>query len=333
MILTLIEHDRGRLNELSLEALTFGRRLAAQLGVPQAALLIGAEAQGLAERLGAYGASEVHVAVHDRLTDYAPEAWGQTLVGLMDELNPSAVLAAGSDRGAEVMAHAAARAGLPLAANCTEVVPGKAGTTGAADEVYAVTRVRWGGSLLEEALLHGRVKLLTVAPHALLSEAVPAAAAPAVRTFTPALSDKDFRVMVTSRIEADHSKVSLAEAPVVVGGGRGVGSAEGFAALEELARLLNGAVGCSRAVTSLGWRPHLDQIGQTGTRIAPEIYIACGVSGAIQHMVGCKASKRVLAINTDPDAPIVAKADFAIIGDLHQVVPAISACLRQQRTA
>lgn len=322
MILTLIEHDRGKLNELSLEALTFGRQLAARLGQPQEAVLVGAEAQPLAGRLGAYGASKVHVALHDRLTDYAPEAWAQTVVGLLSELNPNAVLAAGSDRGAEVMAHVAARADLPLAANCTEITPG---------ETYAVTRLRWGGSLLEDALLHGGVKLLTVAPHALLSDAVAGSAAPEVRTFTPALADKDFRVMVTSRIEADASKVSLAEAPVVVGGGRGVGSADGFAVLEELARLLNGAVGCSRAVTSLGWRPHLDQIGQTGTRIAPELYIACGVSGAIQHMVGCKAAKRLLAINTDPDAPIVAKADYAIIGDLHQVVPAISACLREAR--
>ncbi len=323
MILTLIEHDRGRLNELSLEALTFGRRLAEQLGEPLEAVLIGAEAQPLAERLGSYGAARVHLALHDRLTDYAPEAWAQAVVGLLAELGPSAVLAAGSDRGAELMAHVAARADLPLAANCTEVVPGALG------EPYAVTRLRWGGSLLEDAHLHGRVKLFTLAPHALLSEPLPVSTAPEVRAFTSVLADKDFRVMVTSRIEADASKVSLAEAPVVVGGGRGVGSADGFAALEELARLLNGAVGCSRAVTSLGWRPHLDQIGQTGTRIAPEIYIACGVSGAIQHMVGCKAAKRLLAINTDPDAPIVAKADYAIIGDLHEVVPAISACLRQ----
>ena len=133
MILTLIEHDRGKLNELSLEALTFGHRLAQPLGQLLEAVLIGAEAQALAARLGAYGASTVHLAVHDRLTDYAPEAWAQSVVGLMEMLNPSAVLAAGSDRGAELMAHVAARAGLPLAANVTEVVPG---------EPYTVTRLR-----------------------------------------------------------------------------------------------------------------------------------------------------------------------------------------------
>ena len=131
------------------------------------------------------------------------------------------------------------------------------------------------------------------------------------------------------QVEADTGKISLAQARVVVGGGRGVGSAEGFAALEELAGLLGGAVGCSRAVTSLGWRPHSDQVGQTGTRIAPDLYIACGISGAIQHMVGCRAAKHILAINTDPGAPIVAQADFAVIGDVQKVLAAVNAEVRR----
>ena len=125
--------------------------------------------------------------------------------------------------------------------------------------------------------------------------------------------------------------VTLATAPVVVGGGRGVGSADGFAPLEELAALLGGVVGCSRAVTNNGWRNHTDQVGQTGTRIAPELYFACGISGAIQHWVGAMASKRILAINIDPEANMVTKADYAVIGDLHQVVPAISAEIRRRR--
>ncbi|MER3411813.1 MAG: hypothetical protein C4305_05575, partial [Thermoleophilia bacterium] len=116
---------------------------------------------------------------------------------------------------------------------------------------------------------------------------------------------------------------------LVVSGGRGVGSAEGFAVIEELASLLGGAVGCSRAVTSAGWRPHRDQVGQTGTKIAPDLYIACGISGATQHMAGCKGAKRILAINSDPEAPILASADYAVIGDLHEIVPAISAEIRR----
>jgi electron transfer flavoprotein alpha subunit len=149
--------------------------------------------------------------------------------------------------------------------------------------------------------------------------------------FAPQLSDADLAVAVARRLEPDLSGVSLADARVVVGGGRGVGSPEGFADLEELAGLLGAAVGVSRVVTSQGWRPHTMQIGQTGMRIAPDLYIACGISGAIQHIVGARAAKRILAINTDPEAPIMAVADYAVIGDLHEVVPAISAELREAK--
>jgi len=221
------------------------------------------------------------------------------------------------------MSHAAAIADLPFAANCTSAAPG--------DPAF-VTRVRWGGSLLEEARLHGATKLLTVAAHAV--EATPAAApaTTAVETFTPELSDADLVAQVVERAQTDTGGgISLADAKVVVSGGRGAGSAEGFAAIEELAELLGGAVGCSRAVTIAGWRPHTDQVGQTGTKIAPEIYIPCGISGATQHMAGCKGAKRILAINTDPDAPMIANADYAVIGDLHEVVPAVVAEIRKAR--
>ena len=129
------------------------------------------------------------------------------------------------------------------------------------------------------------------------------------------------------------SGITLTTAPVVVGGGRGVGSAEGFASLEELAEEIGGVVGCSRAVTNNGWRPHSDQVGQTGTRIAPEIYIASGISGAIQHWVGAMAAKNILAINTDPEANMVTKAGYAVLGDLHEVIPAITAELRNRRNS
>src|SRR5207344_2714822 len=137
------------------------------------------------------------------------------------------------------------------------------------------------------------------------------------------------RTIIRDRVERA-AGVTLATAPVVVSGGRGVGSADGFAPLQELATALGGVVGCSRAVTNNGWRNHTDQVGQTGTRIAPEIYLACGISGAIQHWVGAMASKRILAINTDPQANMVQKADYAVIGDLHVVVPAITAEIRRR---
>ena len=141
--------------------------------------------------------------------------------------------------------------------------------------------------------------------------------------YEPELSEHDRAVRVTDHIASEKQGVPLADARVVVGGGRGVGGEDGFEILEELADLLGGAVGGSRVATNNGWRPHDDQIGQTGTRIAPDLYIACGISGAIQHMVGCSGAKRILAINTDRDAPIVERADYAVVGDLHEVVPAI----------
>lgn len=319
MLLGLIDHDRGKLNKASLEMLTLASGLADSTGQPLEAILIGEDGQVLAEGLQAYGVSTVHLVRHDRLDDYAPEAWAQSVVHLIESVQPEAVLAAGTERGNEVMAHVAARTNLPLAANCTTVQPG---------ETYEVTRVRWGGSLLEEARLSGSTKLLTVASHVIAAEEAPAGEL-VVKTVTPALNDKDFRVRVTGRVEAATDKVSLTDARVVVSGGRGVGSTAGFESLEELAALVNGAIGCSRAVTNEGWRPHADQVGQTGARVAPEVYIACGISGAIQHYVGCKGAKTILAINTDPEAPIIAKAHYAVIGDLHQVVPAISEAIKK----
>jgi electron transfer flavoprotein alpha subunit len=204
-----------------------------------------------------------------------------------------------------------------MAANCVSITLGDPTT---------VTRIRWGGSLLEEARVYGSPLLATVAPHAVAAEV----AQPELMKLAPS---EDGAVVVTEHIPASSSGVSLADADVVVSGGRGVGSAEGFAVIEELAALLGGAVGCSRAVTSAGWRPHTDQVGQTGTKISPEIYIACGISGATQHLAGCKGAKKLLAINPDAEASIFANADYAVIGDLHEVVPAISAEIRKARGA
>jgi len=314
MILGLIEHDRGALNSLSLQMLTLGRRLASELKVPLHAIAIGSEAQALAGELAAYGASTLHLAQDDRLDDYAPAAWAQCVAEIMGASGAQMVLAAGSERGQEVMAHVAAKTDLPLAANCTDVRPG---------DPFEVTRLRWGGSLLEDAALVGEVKLLTVAPHAVTAQEAPEHGQQEVTIFSPTLSENDLRVRIVSRVEPDRSKISLGDARVVIGGGRGVGSAEGFQQLQEVADLLGGTVGCSRAVTSLGWRPHADQVGQTGTRIAPDVYLACGISGAIQHMVGCKSARCIVAINKDPEAPIMTQADYVVVGDVQQIVPAL----------
>jgi electron transfer flavoprotein alpha subunit len=320
MILAFVEHVEGAPTMLSLEVLTMARRVAEDMAAPLEVVVIGPRGASAAGILSSYGVRTLHVADDPRLAVYAPAAWAQSIAELAGHAHPEIVIGTASDRGAEVMAHLAARMALPLAANCTEVVPG---------DPFTVTRQRWGGSLLEEARLRGSIKLLTLAPHALIAEASPTRTEVAIHQWSPALAEKDFRVRIIPQVEADTGKISLAQARVVIGGGRGVGSAEGFASLEELAGLLGGAVGCSRAVTSLGWRPHADQVGQTGTRIAPDLYIACGISGAIQHMVGCRAARHILAINTDPAAPIVSQADYAVVGDVQKVLAAVNAEIRR----
>lgn len=322
MIVVFAEQHAGGLSELSRQALRVGRQVAQQLALPLHALTIGPVTDDAVADAGRFGVTTVHQARHDMLDDYGPEAWGQTVTELVSTIAPRAVLAAGSERGNEVLAHAAARLDLPLASNATAVEP--------ADGVWSVTRLRWGGSLLEQAALDAAIALVTVAPHAV--EAVPAdeTAQPTAAPFSPDLDPTLARTVVRERV-VTATGMTLSSAPVVVGGGRGVGSQEGFAPLERLADLLGGVVGCSRVVTNAGWRPHSDQVGQTGTQIAPQLYIACGISGAIQHWAGAKSSKHVLAINTDAEANMVTRADYAVIGDLHEVVPAIIAEIERER--
>ncbi|MDX6375906.1 MAG: electron transfer flavoprotein alpha subunit [Gaiellaceae bacterium] len=298
-------------DEASLQAITLAR----SLGGPVHALLIGTD-EGAAD----LAVDVVHVARHDGLTGFAPDAWARIATDVADGIDATAVLAAGNERGNDVMARVAARTGEPLAANCTAVRPG---------DPITLTRVRWGGSLMEEARLHCNRALLTVAPHTVAAD--PAGSPGVVEDVAVVLDDADLVVMVRDRVAAASGGVSLADAKVVVTGGRGVGSADGFSVIEDLAGLLGGAVGCSRAVTMAGWRSHNDQVGQTGNKIAPEIYIPCGVSGATQHIAGCKGAKRILAVNTDKDASIMSVADYAVIGDLHEVVPAIAAEIRRRR--
>lgn len=320
-----LDHDRGAWVEANDEALTAARGLAAEIGVDITAVFAGVQAQGLADQAGAGGAATVVVAEHPILTDFGPEAVGETLTQLTAALSPAAVMSVGTSRGNEVLAQVGARMDLPFVANCTQVDP--------SGPAWSMTRVQWGGSLLEDTTLDSGdgPKLISFGHHAVPAEPALTPAAGELRSFSPNLDDSLARTVVARR-DVQEAGVTLSTAPVVVSGGRGVGSAEGFAQLEELAELLGGRVGCSRAVTNLGWRNHTDQVGQTGTRIAPEIYIATGISGAIQHWVGAMASKRILAINTDPEANMVTKADYAVIADLHKVVPAITAEIKRRRT-
>lgn len=319
MILTVITHDRGTIEETAYQALTLARSLAEDLGTDLHAAWVGTDVDTAS--LGEFGVETVHVLTHEGLDDYSPEAWGSALAQLIESIDPEAVVAIGSDRGNEVMAHVGAITGLPMVANAREV------TTG---DTWTVMRTRWGGSLLEETTLDVPTKLATVTEHAVEAQPVASPSTPETASFNPDLVERHFVTKVVDRVVTTEG-ITLATAPVVVSGGRGVGSPEGFASLEELAGLLGGVVGCSRVVTNNGWRPHSDQVGQTGTVVAPDLYIACGISGAIQHWVGMMASKNIIAINTDAEAPMVTKADYAVIGDLKEVVPAIVEELKSRR--
>jgi electron transfer flavoprotein alpha subunit len=333
LCLTELEPDGGAVTDASLRALAFSRSLAGPAGEDVAAAVLDAPDAALAGEaraaLAAAGVRTAHVADLGEAAGYAPLAWARALAelattglattGLATPGPASAVVAAGTDHGQEVLAHLGAITGLPMAANCL----GDGGQ-------WQLTRQRWAGSLTEEAVLDGDPALLTVATDAVAPAPAGTPAELTVAPFRPSLADGDLTVRATVSAERGGG-VSLATARVVVGGGRGVGGPDGFGPLEELASLLGGALGVSRVVTSQGWRPHRQQVGQTGTRITPELYLACGISGAIQHMAGCLSARNIVVVNTDPDAPILAHAQYAVIGDLGQVIPALVEALRARQ--
>jgi electron transfer flavoprotein alpha subunit len=315
--LVLVELDGAEPADASLRALTLAR----SLGEASAVVFADTAPQ---DTLARYGVTDAYLIEPGALDGYAPQAWARTLAGLAAQTGATAVLAAGTDRGNEVLAHLGAITGLPMAANCTLVTPGEGRTR-------RLVRHRWAGLLLEDAVLEAPAALFTVATDSAADVSAETPATLQVHVHKPELAEADL-VVRAAESPAGAGGTSLATARVVVGGGRGVGGPDGFTPLEELAGLLGGVVGVSRVVTSEGWRPHNQQIGQTGTKITPELYLACGISGAIQHIAGCAGARHIIAINTDPGAPILAHADHAVIGDLHQVIPALIDALRARRT-
>ncbi len=325
MILTLVEKELdGSAAETSLEALTFARKLSAVGGgVPYDALVFGEVGDDLRKELAAYGARTVYVATGEGVSAYSGAGWASAILSVRAQSKAVVVMAAGSDRGMELMAHVAARAGVAMAANVL---------TFDGLSPFTVTRQVVGGAALEEMVLDQRPAVFTVAGHAVEPAPAEVPGAADVVEVSPEIAAEDLRARVASveKLEAEEGS-GLKSARVVVGAGRGAGGPDGFADIEELTSLLGAALGVSRVVTAAGWRPHHEQVGQTGTRISPELYIPCGISGAIQHWAGCSSAKTILAINTDAEAPMVTRATYAVIGDLHEVVPGINEEIRRRR--
>jgi electron transfer flavoprotein alpha subunit len=316
--LVLVEVVEDTVSEVSLEAVTTAR----SLGGPVVAAVVGPVPGPVVDVLGQYGVERVLGLEWPSCTSYAAAAWAAGVVAAAEAAGAQVVAASGTLRGNEVMAHVACRLGTAMAANLVTVV---------SSDPLVVSRQVMGGTALEEMRLEGRA-VLTVAGHACEAEPAAAPAAAAVETLTVDVAPADLvaQVVRTEPAETDESK-ALKSAKVVVGAGRGAGGPDGFGELLELVDLVGGSLGVSRVVTSLGWRPHHEQVGQTGSRINPDLYVACGISGAIQHWAGCSSARTILAINTDPDAPMVTKAHYAVIGDMHDVVPAINAEIRRRK--
>jgi electron transfer flavoprotein alpha subunit len=324
MILVYIETTQDGVNEVSLETVTFARQLsAAGGGVPIDAVVVGPAPEGVPTQLAAYGVRNVHHADGDEFDRFSGAATATAVSAAREVAGSVVVMAGGTNRGMEVMARVATRAGVAMAANVVSF-------DGLSP--FVVTRQVVGGAALEEMRLSQRPAIFTVAGHAVEPEP---AADPGAGTLQPLeieLAPEDLLVRVVSvEHTGDDDSGDLKSARIVVGAGRGAGGPDGFKGVVELADLLGGSLGVSRVVTSLGWRPHNEQIGQTGSRIAPEVYIPCGISGAIQHWAGCASSKVIIAINTDAEAPMMTKATYAVVGDMHEVVPAINEEIQRRR--
>ena len=315
-VLVLVKPAGGGVGKPTLEALTIARGL----GEPSA-VVVGAPgaAAGLVDRLGEYGAVKVYAAEADELRDYLVTPKVAVLESLVRRLSPAAVVIPSTQEGKEVAARLAVRLDNGVLIDVVGL-----------DADGTATQVAFAGSTIVRSRVTRGVPLVTVRPSSVTPE--PAPVTPTVEPVAVELAETDRLAQVKERVtESKSARPELTEASIVVSGGRGVGSADNFALVEELADLLGAAVGASRAATDSGYYPHQFQVGQTGKTVSPQLYIALGISGAIQHRAGMQTSKTVIAVNKDAEAPIFELADIGVVGDLFKVVPQAIEEIRKRR--
>ena len=306
-VLVLVDHVDGTPKKISYELLTLAR----ELGTPSAVVL-GAGASAAAGTLAAYGAETVYVCEAEELDAYLGGPKATVLAQLVADKSPAAVLLPSTAEGKEVAARLAVKTGSGL---ITDAV-------GVSADLTAEQPI-FGGSVVVQSRVATGTPIITVRANSTAPSEAPAAGT--VEQVTASFSDADLAARVVDRVVEDKGgRPDLGDASVVVSGGRGVGAAEGFGVIEQLADTLGAAVGASRAATDAGWYPHQNQVGQTGRTVSPQLYIAAGISGAIQHRAGMQTSKTIVAINKDPEAPIFELADFGVVGDLFTVVPQLT---------
>ena len=306
-ILVLAEHSGGSVKKVTTELLTLARRF----GEPSV-VWAGPGADAGRERLAEFGAETVYVAAAGDLDDYVVAPKAELLADLVAEKSPAAVLVASTAEGREVAARLAVKTGSGLITDAVDLGEG-----------LVAEQSIFGGAIIVQSRVRTGTPIVAVRPNAVAPEPEPGAAR--LENVSVDVSDAAKGARVTERVEQERSeRPELTEASIVVSGGRGVGGAENFALIEKLADSLGAAVGASRAATDAGWYPHQFQVGQTGKTVSPQLYLAVGISGAIQHRAGMQTSKTIMVINKDAEAPIFELADFGIVGDLFQVVPQLT---------
>ncbi len=309
-ILVLAAHDGESVKKVTLELLTLARRF----GEP-AAVWLGPGAEAARERLAEYGAAKVYATDGAGMTDYVAAPAAEVLAALVAQASPAAVLVPSTAEGKEVAGRLAVKIGSGVLTDAVDLAD-DGGAPVAEQSIF-------GGAIVVKSRVTGGIPIVAVRPNAVPPEAAPGEAA--LEQVTVALSDAAKGARITERVIAERSeRPELTEASIVVSGGRGVGNAENFALIEGLADRLGAAVGASRAATDAGWYPHQFQVGQTGKTVSPQLYLAVGISGAIQHRAGMQTSKTIMVINKDPEAPIFELADFGVVGDLFKVVPQLT---------
>jgi len=309
-VFAITEQRDGVFRKVSFEAVSEGRRIADGLGADLCAVVVGSGIEGIAGELQKYGADKILVADDPGLADYTTSAYTNVIADLIRSTDPAVVVLGASSTGKDLSARLAARLDAGLAMDCTgvKIDGGK----------LTCTRPMFGGKIFADVEFDSPIQIVAIRPNVM--DIVESAKDGAIEKQAVQLGEVKTAVVEKSMDTGD--KIELTEADIMVSGGRG--TAGNFAAIEELAAAFAGAVGASRSAVDEGWRPHSDQVGQTGKVVSPVLYVACGISGAIQHLAGMSTSKFIVAINKDPEAPIFSKADLGIVGDLFDVVPAVA---------
>lgn len=321
-----VEQRRGQVSGVTLQLLGQARELADHLGTPLCALLAGKGVRPLAASLVAAGADEVMIVEHNALEDYATLPYTRALTAMVAAVRPEILLVAGTDCGRDLAPRVAQRLNTGLTADCTDL------SIDPATGRLLQTKPAFGDSAMVTIVTPAHTpQMVTVRPGVIKASPPDPERTGKVTELTVDIPADDLVVAVLDRGINRNESIAIQDAAVIVAGGRGVGSAAGFAALRELAEVLGGEIAGSRAVVENGWLGEDRLVGQTGAMVHPRLYIACGISGAVQHLTGLGNADRVVAINSDPTAPIFAGADFGLVGDLHQIVPLLSAELKRHR--